>query len=66
MIIDFHKFEFCITLANMLMNKEPIGSNEKYACFFSLFANFEKSKLFYKSYNKESKVNQIDNYFKGL
>lgn len=50
----------------MLMNKEPIGSNEKYACFFSLFANFEKSKLFYKSYNKESKVNQIDNFFKGL
>lgn len=24
-----YKFEFCITLANMLMNKEPIVSNEK-------------------------------------
>lgn len=35
-----YKFEFCITLANMLMNKEPIGSNEKYTCFYFLFANF--------------------------
>lgn len=35
-----YRFEFCIILVNMLMNKELIGSNEKYICFYFLFVNF--------------------------